>query len=958
MLYSVSENFMGSVDILAQNNKSSTTKKAGTSNKAKSSGASRSNTSKKSPQNSKKKTTGKKQNQQITLENIIRRREITGTLLFVLGMFFTIIAFGAGKEGSAWNNLHMFYFAVFGISGFCIPVLFIISAVLKILAIDKKSHIKKLFEIYCLFAVICAFLHIRNISALQPDLSFADAISESYDSILYGDIAYRISGGFIGAVIGGGFFAICGSVAISNVFCSILLLTDIMFLFGITLFKVFSGAREPVKKVGEKTAKAVENVKSDIERRRTESAQLEELERECSGIELTRVVDNYYNSREKEKQKRSEKYNSDTDDFEKRNTKKKDKSSVFDMIFNVEDDETDSSSTASSENTDNIGVNEEQTDEVKKEPKTAEDEPDIFSKAAFNATERDKSNIEKITGSESRDEISSIFDIPQQSDEAKEKTEKVEPLSDKESEMISRELDDALAAAPEKPVYHFPPLDCLKMPEPVKKGYAADELRANGEKLIESLNSFNVKAEIVDVVPGPTVTRYELSPSPGVKISKFTSLSDDLALHMAAPAGLRIVAPIPNKAAIGIEIPNRNKTTVTFREVIDTPEYKNAKSKLTVALGKNISGDPVYCDLAKMPHLLVAGTTGSGKSICLHSMIISILYNASPDEVKLLLIDPKQVEFGDYNGIPHLLVPVVSDPRKASGALGWAVTEMLSRYKTLNANGVRDIGSYNNLCEMTGDMPKMPQIVIVIDELADLMSAAPAEVEDSIQRLAQMARAAGMHLVIATQRPSTDVITGIIKANIPSRIALMVKQQIDSRIIIDEGGAEKLMGHGDMLYYPVGFPKPERLQGAFITDDERKNIVNYIKSNGTATYDDSVQQEIERQAAADSKKKGGSDSGSTGGVNKNDDLMMSAIELFVNTPEKASISALQRHLGLGFAKAGRLMDTLEENGIVGPAEGSKPRKVLLTKQQWYEMNAMSSEVTDTPLGENNDSDEQ
>ncbi len=521
--------------------------------------------------------------------------------------------------------------------------------------------------------------------------------------------------------------------------------------------------------------------------------------------------------------------------------------------------------------------------------------------------------------------------------------------------MINRELDDALAAAPEKPVYHFPPLDCLNMPEPVKKGYEANELRANGEKLIAALNSFNVKAEIVDVVPGPTVTRYELSPSPGVKINKFTSLSDDLALHMAAPAGLRIVAPIPNKAAIGIEIPNRNKTTVTFREVIDTPEYKNAKSKLTVALGKNISGDPVYCDLAKMPHLLVAGTTGSGKSICLHSMIISILYNASPDEVKLLLIDPKQVEFGDYNGIPHLLVPVVSDPRKASGALGWAVTEMLSRYKTLNANGVRDIGSYNNLCEMTGDMPKMPQIVIVIDELADLMSAAPAEVEDSIQRLAQMARAAGMHLVIATQRPSTDVITGIIKANIPSRIALMVKQQIDSRIIIDEGGAEKLMGHGDMLYYPVGFPKPERLQGAFITDDERKNIVNYIKSNGTATYDDSVQQEIERQAAADSKKKGGADSGSAGGVDKSDDLMMRAIELFVNTPEKASISALQRHLGLGFAKAGRLMDTLEENGIVGPAEGSKPRKVLLTKQQWYEMNAMSSDVTDTPLGSDNNS---
>ncbi len=940
---------------MAQNNKSSASKKTSSAKSTKSSGSTRSNTSKKTPQKSKKKTTGKKQSQQITLENIIKRRELIGTLLFIFGVFFTIIAFGAGKEGSAWNNLHMFYFAVFGISGFIIPILIIISAVLKILAIDKKSHITKLFEIYCLFAIICAFLHIKNISSLQPDLSFADAVRESYDSVFYGDTAYRTSGGFIGAVIGGGLFAICGSAAISNVFCSILLIVDIMFMFGITLFKIFSGAREPVKKVGEKTAKAVENVRSDIERRRTESAQMDELERECKGIELTRLVENYNESKEKEKQKRREKYQSNADSKEPSNTEKKDKTSVFDMIFKVADEEDDKNSETSSPNTDNINTKKQSTIESKNETKTTEDEPDIFSKAAFNATERDKSNIEKITGNESREEISSIFDIPGQSDDKKEKTEKADPLSDKESEMINRELDDALAAAPQKPVYHFPPLDCLNMPEPVKKGYEANELRANGEKLIAALNSFNVKAEIVDVVPGPTVTRYELSPSPGVKINKFTSLSDDLALHMAAPAGLRIVAPIPNKAAIGIEIPNRNKTTVTFREVIDTPEYRNAKSKLTVALGKNISGDPVYCDLAKMPHLLVAGTTGSGKSICLHSMIISILYNASPDEVKLLLIDPKQVEFGDYNGIPHLLVPVVSDPRKASGALGWAVTEMLSRYKTLNANGVRDIGSYNNLCEMTGDMPKMPQIVIVIDELADLMSAAPAEVEDSIQRLAQMARAAGMHLVIATQRPSTDVITGIIKANIPSRIALMVKQQIDSRIIIDEGGAEKLMGHGDMLYYPVGFPKPERLQGAFITDDERKNIVNYIKSNGTATYDDSVQQEIERQAAADSKKKGGADSGSTGGVDKNDDLMMRAIELFVSTPEKASISALQRHLGLGFAKAGRLMDTLEENGIVGPAEGSKPRKVLLTKQQWYEMNAMSSDVTDTPLGSDTNS---
>ena len=513
-------------------------------------------------------------------------------------------------------------------------------------------------------------------------------------------------------------------------------------------------------------------------------------------------------------------------------------------------------------------------------------------------------------------------------------------MTEKEASELNRQLDDAVSEALPV-VYQKPPLDCLNRPAPNQKGYTENELKSNGEKLIAALNSFNVSATIVNVVPGPTVTRYELSPAPGVKISKFVGLSDDLALHMAAPAGLRIEAPIPHKAAIGIEIPNRKKTTVTFREIIDTEQFRGAKSKLNVALGKDIAGDPVFSDLAKMPHLLVAGTTGSGKSVCLNTMIVSLLYNASPDEVKILLIDPKQVEFGVYNGLPHLLVPVVSDPRKASGALGWAVTEMLSRYKTLNACGVRDIGAYNSLCEERDDLQKMCQIVIFIDELSDLMTVAPAEVEDSIQRLAQMARAAGMHLVVATQRPSVDVITGVIKANIPSRIALTVKSQIDSRTIIDSAGAEKLMGYGDMLYYPVGVPKPIRVQGSYLTDMEIENVVSFIKANGAANYDDAVQQEIDRQAAAD-KKKGAADSDASGGVDSGDDLLMRAIELFVNTPEKASISALQRHLSLGFAKAGRLMDTLEEKGIVGPHEGSKPRKVLVTKAQWYEMNALSN----------------
>lgn len=379
-----------------------------------------------------------------------------------------------------------------------------------------------------------------------------------------------------------------------------------------------------------------------------------------------------------------------------------------------------------------------------------------------------------------------------------------------------------------KAEYQLPSLDCLAEPKNGRNVKYEDELKANATKLVDTLKSFGVETRIVDISRGPSVTRYEIQPAAGVKISRITNLSDDIALNLAA-SGVRIEAPIPNKAAVGIEVPNKNRSTVTLREIIDTDQYRNAKSKLFVALGKDIAGNCTYADLAKMPHLLVAGTTGSGKSVCLNSMIVSILYNAKPDEVKLLMIDPKQVEFTVYNGIPHLIVPVVSDPRKASGALAWAVTEMLSRYKTFSDNNVRDISGYNSICESIGQK-KMPQIVIFIDELSDLMMAAPHEVEDSICRLAQMARAAGMHLVIATQRPSVDVITGLIKANIPSRISLKVSSQIDSRTIIDTAGAEKLLGNGDLLFYPVGIAKPQRIQGCFLSDKEVETVVDFIKS--------------------------------------------------------------------------------------------------------------------------------
>lgn len=491
----------------------------------------------------------------------------------------------------------------------------------------------------------------------------------------------------------------------------------------------------------------------------------------------------------------------------------------------------------------------------------------------------------------------------------------------------------------EKPVkaYEKPPLSCLAVNTNTRSLKYEDELKANATKLVDTLKSFGVETRIVDICRGPSVTRYEIQPAAGVKISRITNLSDDIALNLAA-GGIRIEAPIPNKAAVGIEVPNKNRATVTLREIVDTPQYKSAKSKLFVALGKDIAGNCTYADLAKMPHLLVAGTTGSGKSVCLNAMIVSILYNATPDEVKLLMIDPKQVEFTVYNGIPHLIVPVVSDPRKASGALAWAVTEMLTRYKTFSDNNVRDISGYNSICESIGQK-KMPQIVIFIDELSDLMMAAPHEVEDSICRLAQMARAAGMHLVIATQRPSVDVITGLIKANIPSRLSLKVSSQIDSRTIIDAAGAEKLLGNGDMLFYPVGIAKPIRIQGCFLSDKEVETVVEYIKGQEQSAYDDDVMQEIERQSAQEKKKSSAaSDDGDDD--READEMIPKAIEVVVDA-QMASTTLLQRKLKLGYARAARIIDNLEERGIIGPYEGSKPRKVLISKQQWYEMNALA-----------------
>ncbi len=519
--------------------------------------------------------------------------------------------------------------------------------------------------------------------------------------------------------------------------------------------------------------------------------------------------------------------------------------------------------------------------------------------------------------------------VTQNKKKSKKKT-KAEEIEEEKQEfakqVISTESADTNAAEDDE--YKYPTLRLLIASRNSDESDNRQENDETSYKLINTLAEYGVKASISNVSRGPTVTRYEVIPAPGVKINKITNLSNDIALRLAAQS-IRIEAPIPGKPAVGIEIPNKNKQMVRIRDIIGSNDFIEAKGALVVALGKDIEGNIVLCDLSKMPHLLIAGSTGSGKSVCVNSMLISLLYKYSPKEVRMVLIDPKSVEFDMYNGIPHLLVPVVCEPKKAAGALQWAVSEMLKRYGMLKERGARNIDNYNRLVEETGEFEKLCRIVIVIDEMADLMIASPKEVEDAIARLAAMARAAGMYMVLATQRPSVDVITGTIKNNIPSRIALAVSSQIDSRTILDEGGAENLIGYGDMLYHPMGSSKHTRVQGCFVDDIEVDRVIKFVKQNGSAEYDDSIADEIERNSLDGSAE-------NRADFSDKDEFFEKAVEV-VTEAGQASTSMLQRRLGVGYARAGRIIDQLEEQGIIGPYEGSKPRAVLITRAQWLEM---------------------
>ena len=494
-------------------------------------------------------------------------------------------------------------------------------------------------------------------------------------------------------------------------------------------------------------------------------------------------------------------------------------------------------------------------------------------------------------------------------------------------------------AEPPKP-YCYPSLNLFNATRPEDEAGAAREMKKNADTLVNTLESFGVKTHILDICRGPSVTRYELQPQAGIKVSRITSLADDIALNLAT-AGVRIEAPIPGKPAVGIEVPNKIRSTVNIRTVFESQNYINMRSPLTMALGKDIAGTAQVADLCKMPHLLIAGSTGSGKSVCVNSIIISFLFRSGPEDVKLILIDPKVVELAEYNGIPHLLMPVVTEPRKAAGALGASVAEMERRYKLFAENNVREIKAYNKLAAQKG-MEHLPYIAIIIDELADLMMVAGKEVEDYICRIAQKARAAGIHLIVATQRPSVDVITGLIKANIPSRIAFAVSSQIDSRTILDASGAEKLLGNGDMLFLPVGAAKPVRVQGTYVTDEEIGAVLSFIKSTSSAQYDEEMIAEMERRAVAEKGSKKGEDEDGGGAL---DPMFEQAVECVIEAGQ-ASTSLLQRRCKLGYARAARIMDQMEQEKIIGPYEGAKPRAVLVTQAQWQErkLNAQYDET--------------
>lgn len=824
---------------------------------------------------------------------------IVPIVLFAVAVFLEALAIIPQEDVAVWNALHNFLQSFFGVLAYIWPLYLGYAAVLLSLESYDDRRIKPLA--YC--AAVLVFIG-AAIDVFGP--------VKSADYWQHIGMSYTTEGffraGLLGAFVGHPFYAVAGKIG-SRIIFILLIFVFLMILTRTTLAKLMIGARKPAERI--KSAATDRYMEHKQRREEMRQAYLD--------------ADN----------------DDETDDSEINGKPSDDRVDLrFPYDIPLSGEKVRESEMPPARDPEEVHSKRRRVVDSYKKDDVLDNMPDPTADAHRRRAEEetaDETENDRYSGGVIDEELLKKLD------------ESVEVIyADKKTKTTGSgiKIGDDQDAEDGAPEYRFPPIDLLKPPSADSSVDIRSELTANAEKLVDTLRSFGVETRIINISRGPSVTRYELQPAAGVKISRITNLADDIALNLAA-AGVRIEAPIPNKAAVGIEIPNKVRTTVALRELIESKEFADAQSKVTGILGKDISGANCFMDIAKMPHVLIAGTTGSGKSVCLNSLIMSILYKSTPDEVRMLMIDPKAVEMMVYNGIPHLLVPVVSDPRKAAGALGWAVTEMTHRYKILSDNGVRNLDAYNQLAAKSDTLTPLPQIVIFIDELADLMMTAPNEVEDSICRLAQKARAAGMHLVIATQRPSVDVITGLIKANIPSRIALTVSNQVDSRTIIDMAGAERLVGRGDMLYYPVGIAKPVRIQGCWVSDSEIESVAEFLKKGQTNEYDDEIQQEIERQAAQEKGKKGSAAQSNDDNAGDFDEMLPSAVEVVIEAGQ-ASTSLLQRKLKLGYARAARIVDQLEAKGVVGPYEGSKPRKVLLTKAQWMEMQAMG---TDEQLAE-------
>ncbi len=838
------------------------------------------------------------------------RKQMWAVVLFALGILLGAFTFVEGDK--LWKVLHQFLFGMLGLSAYFLAPLLIYIAL--VAAMDKplSSIQAKLWQVITLIVILAGAFQIFGPGLPQQENFVENVI------FLYQQGSTPKGGGLLGALIAWPLLALFEKTG-AAIIISLLIFVFVMLITGSTLIGLIRAAKKPVE---------------GLEATYTQQV-LGRQERQASAAEKPKRGKKAPAPPQPETAPPKARFDIDVDISE-------------DTYVEPEQEDAAAEAQASKSRLMHLAGPDSPVEiisaqELRGTPEEETKEPDAFSHPLE----------EDILQAEQEGDISEIVNrfvgnTAQESPSWESVPEPVtQPLYDvvgepeAPAEPVSEQPLYPTAtppAPPPPPKYEFPPINLLKMGKAPSGVDVSEELKHNAQTLVDTLKSFGVQTRIIDICRGPAVTRYELQPSAGVKISKITGLADDIALNLAA-AGIRIEAPIPNKAAVGIEVPNKTVSVVTIREIIESPEFQSSQGGLTVCLGRDIAGSITLADISKMPHLLIAGSTGSGKSVCINSIIMSLLYKYSPEEVKLLMVDPKVVELGVYNGIPHLLVPVVTDPKKAAGALNWAVGEMMNRYKTFAANAVKDLTGYNRLVQNRDDLEPMPKIVIIIDELADLMMAAPNEVEDAICRLAQMARAAGMHLVIATQRPSVDVITGVIKANIPSRIAFAVSSQVDSRTILDMGGAEKLLGRGDMLFYPVGVSKPMRVQGCFVSESEVESVVSFIKESASATYDDAIAQDIERLAVV---AKGKGKQAAEDLDDEEDEMLPQAIECVVEMGQ-ASTSALQRRLKLGYARAARIIDQLEQKGIVGPFEGSKPRQVLISKEQWMEMKLQGAE---------------